>query len=145
MANIFVYGTLIFPEVVLKLTGKSFQTKDAILKGYKRCKIFDQHTPRRYPAIIESNNDFVKGKILFDVDEESLKVLDFFEDNDYIRKEEIVFIGKKEFLTYVYVWNPKLKEKLMKKWSPEEFQQKHLRDYLEKVIPEYLYKYGRQK
>ncbi len=141
MVNLFVYGTLLFPEVVFALTGKKFKTKNAILLDYKRYKIFDQHISRKYPAIIESKSSVVKGKILFDIDEESLKILDFFEDKEYEKKTVIVQSDNKTFETIVYVWKNEFKNKLKSKWSEEEFKKKHLYNYINKTIPKILSEY----
>jgi len=65
MVNVFVYGTLIFPEIFLGLTKKNFKSQSAILTGFQRFKIFDNEIPRRYPAITETPNEIVNGKILF--------------------------------------------------------------------------------
>jgi gamma-glutamylcyclotransferase (GGCT)/AIG2-like uncharacterized protein YtfP len=143
MINIFVYGTLIFPEVVFALTKKSFRTEDAILNDFSRFKIYDGEISRRYPAIFEDQNGKVEGKILFDVDEESLRILDFFEDNDYQRRELKALVNSEEFTVFVYVWNPKFKDKLKSKWNPEEFKVKHLQNYISEAIPKVLQKYGR--
>lgn len=144
MKNIFVYGTLIFPEIVFALTGKNFKTQNATLEGYRRYKIFDDNIPRRYPAIAESEGHKVEGKILFEVDEESLKILDFFEEEDYFRKELTVLTDNdRKVSAFVYLWNSELKEKLKSDWSPEEFEKEHLQEYVLEVIPKVLDEYSR--
>ena len=75
MANLFVYGTLCFPEIVEKLTGKSFQTENAVLKGYERKRIRNAD----YPAIIKNENIEVEGLLLWNVDKRSLKIVSFYE------------------------------------------------------------------
>lgn len=141
MANVFVYGTLIFPEVVFGLTNKNFKSRTAILTGYQRFKIFDNEISRSYPAITKKPNKTVEGKILFDVDEESLKILDFFEDSDYIRKEVLVSFDNQKTTAFVYVWNPKFEDQLKLNWSSEEFKKKHLQYYVSEVIPRVLEEY----
>ena len=127
-----------FPEIVLKLTGKHFQTEEAILKGYKRYKIIDEKGVKPYPAIIKSKNSYVKGKVLFDVDKDGLRILDYFEGEEYNRKKEVVFVKTKKLEAYVYIWNEGNKEKLTENWNPEEFRKKHLKKYLDKIVPFYL-------
>ena len=52
--NAFTYGTLMFPEVIGSLTsGKIYETKAAVLKGYARKHVKD----RVYPGIITSPNE----------------------------------------------------------------------------------------
>ncbi len=144
--NIFVYGSLIFPEVVFALTNRNFKTKNAILKNFKRFKIFDGKKPRTYPAITTFEGNQVKGKILFNVDEESLKIIDLFEPKEcYYRKELKVNFDGKEVLTYTYVWNSKDIEKLKSEWSAKEFKKKYLNFYLKEVIPKFLQEHNYQK
>lgn len=146
MQNVFVYGTLIFPKIIFTLTGKNFETKNATLEGFCRYKIFDGDKPREYPAILETKNGKVEGKILFNVDKESLNILDFFEENDFERKKAKVLLDEIEIDVFVYVWNPKYdKEKLRLNWEPKEFEEKYLEYYLSKVIPNALYDYNCQK
>ncbi|MEF2175157.1 MAG: gamma-glutamylcyclotransferase family protein [Candidatus Absconditabacteria bacterium] len=83
MTNLFVYGTLMYPEIVFALTGKYFRSQEAILSNYKRYAIRYGNITSPYPGIIPFNNSLVHGNILFDVDEYSLQILDFFEDSEY--------------------------------------------------------------
>ncbi len=150
--NIFVYGSLMFPEVVKGLTGKQIEMKDAILKGYKRYKIYDTNGEvRNYPAIRKTEGEFVQGKILLDVDEDSLKVLDYFEDVGYKRIKEMVSINSNMIKVEVYVW-PEESDKskielvgeLKESWGSaeiEEFEEKHLAYFLGELIPDTLKEY----
>lgn len=141
MVNLFVYGTLIFPEVVFALTGRKFKTENATLQDYYRYSIFDGNIPRAYPAITENLHGEVYGKIIFDVDEESLQILDFFEGKKYKRKAIQVTLDNKPISVFTYVWNEKLKEKLKSDWNPDEFKQNHLRIYVHHKIPDVLKDY----
>ena len=58
MQNLFVYGTLLSSEITEKLTGKTFKTAHAILKGYKMYCVNDCD----YPAIIHGRRSRNKGK-----------------------------------------------------------------------------------
>jgi hypothetical protein len=57
--HIFVYGTLLFPEIIKVLTGKELTSIDSILDNYKRFKIIDKEIKRPYPAIKKSRGDKV--------------------------------------------------------------------------------------
>lgn len=142
MVNVFVYGTLMFPEIVFSLTHKKFKTENATLNNYKRFKIHDGNHSREYPAISKSEGDFVDGVLLFDVDEDSLKILDFFEDDEYIRKEMTVSFNNQSCLAFVYIWNPKSKDKLKSSWNSDEFKEKYLNYYVFEVIPDILRQYN---
>jgi gamma-glutamylcyclotransferase (GGCT)/AIG2-like uncharacterized protein YtfP len=65
MKQLFVYGTLLFPEIVEKLTGKQFKTSSAVIRKFARKRIVGCN----YPAIIEDLYSEVKGILIQDVDE----------------------------------------------------------------------------
>ena len=138
--NVFVYGTLIFPEIVFSLTNKKFLMKDAILKGYKRFKVNDPHREQKGPALIEEKGGEVRGKILFDVDKDTIKILDKFEGESYEKKKVFVSVNGKKVEAIVYLGTNFNKDFLHGEWSEEEFKQKHLDFYLKKRIPEILKK-----
>ena len=81
MQHVFVYGTLLFPEVVKGLTGYSFQTIEATLNGYHRCTVKNSD----YPAIVKKPGSQVDGKILLNLDNRSYEILRFFEGDEYHR------------------------------------------------------------
>jgi len=133
----FVYGTLLFPEIVFALTKKHFTEKPAILRGYKRYKISDPQRRRYGPAIIPNKNGVVKGKVLFDIDEHSLNILTKWE-REYVQMDVIVEVGKEKIKTFAYVGKKFKKRHLYKEWDEQEFKEKYLNLYLQKIIPEFL-------
>jgi gamma-glutamylcyclotransferase (GGCT)/AIG2-like uncharacterized protein YtfP len=132
MHYIFVYGTLLFPEIVFGLCGREFTTQKAILKGFKRYLV----NGHDYPAVISDDVSDVEGKLLFDVDEESMKILTFFEGDNYAIKEVFVHAGIKSVKALVFAWNGLLCNLGESDWDIDRFEQKSLRYYAEKVIPE---------
>jgi len=80
--NLFVYGTLLDEALVRELTGLRFETRDAVIEG---CQV--EHNPETGYFEIRENlaGSNAAGKILFDVDEASLKKLDAYEGNLYRR------------------------------------------------------------
>src|SRR5690606_15838141 len=77
--NIFSYGTLSTPQVMEVVAGKQFKTAAATLSGYQRFQLKD----KLYPGIVGSENCKIKGVVHFDVDQDSLKRINFFEDIIY--------------------------------------------------------------
>lgn len=136
MPDIFVYGTLIFPELVHALTGKTFKTKSAELAGYERLKIYDGDLAREYPALVESSAGKVEGLVLLDIDEESLALLDFFEDEEYERCLVDVTIDGEVRAVFAYVYELQDETIFKDEWNPDEFKHVHLDEYLTEVIPE---------
>lgn len=84
--DLFVYGTLRDAELVLRLTGRRFATRPAVLEGYEK---FD---PRGgYPWIAPRPGAQVEGIVLCDVDDASLARLDAYEEEGRLyRREEVV-------------------------------------------------------
>ncbi len=150
--NIFVYGSLMFPEIVEALTGRQIEMVDAVLDGYKRYQIFDGDEPRSYPAIQKTEGESVTGRILLNVDEEDLQILDYFEDVGYDRKTERVVIDGVEVEVEVYTWpedlGREINGELKGEWGErqsEEFRKKYLQYYVEELIPKVLKDYEKYR
>jgi gamma-glutamylcyclotransferase (GGCT)/AIG2-like uncharacterized protein YtfP len=127
--NIFTYGTLMIPEVMVAVTTRKFRSIDAILKGYARFKVKDES----YPGIIPASDAVTQGILYFDVDELSLERLDEFEGDLYQRTSVRVETKKEETLSAeTYVIKPELRSCLsLQEWTLKEFAQKHLAAFLE--------------
>ncbi|MCO6046881.1 gamma-glutamylcyclotransferase [Aeoliella sp. ICT_H6.2] len=81
MSHVFVYGTLIAPEMISAVTGQLFHGTTAVAPGFKRAYL----TERVYPGIVVDPASEVEGLVYLDVDEESLRRLDYFEGPEYVR------------------------------------------------------------
>lgn len=132
MRHLFVYGTLLFPEIVFGLCRKNFVTQTAKLSGFKRVSVKECD----YPAIIPDEVSAVDGKLLLDVDEESMRILTFFEGENYIQKEVFVSSGSKTVKAQVFVWNGQLGSLAESDWDKDKFVQKSRKYYVTRVIPE---------
>ena len=132
MQNIFVYGTLLSPEIITKLTGKTFKTTPAVLSGYKKycVKDFD------YPAVIQIDDSITSGMVLENVDDYSLYVISFYEGNEYEKLKVNINLNdeSKEVLVFVWVKGQELLEN--KEWDFHHFQKNKLKYYIDVVIPE---------
>ena len=124
--NLFVYGSLMFPEVVKAVIGKQLLMKDAVLKGYKRYKVENGE----YPAIVKDEDSSVTGKLI-EIDKNGLKVLDSFEGEEYKRETVLVEVDGKKQKAEAYIW--KSNQKLSKTWSLEEFKEKHIKKFIESI------------
>jgi len=127
--NIFTYGTLMIPEVMVAVTTRKFPSIDAILKGYARFTIKGES----YPGITPEPGAITEGIIYFDVDERSLERLDAFEGDLYQRIEIMAETKEKKILSAdAYVIKPKFRSYLSsQEWNMKEFAQKHLKTFLE--------------
>ncbi|KAG9443290.1 hypothetical protein H6P81_014630 [Aristolochia fimbriata] len=126
--SVFVYGSLMADEVVQVLLKRVPRSSPAILNGYQRFSIKE----RIYPAIIPVENKQVPGKVLLELNDIELKVLDIFEDVEYGRHAvEISLAGSFEKLpAQTYVWNNKDDPDLFGDWDYEEWRQVHMEDFL---------------
>ena len=132
--NLFVYGTLLFPEIVFAITGKNFKTKPAVLFDYKRLQVFNEGSRLPYPAITKSIGDSVNGMILFDVDAKSMQSIISFEADEY-DQQLITFQLDNTYLHAVtFVFKDDLKHRLKSDWDLEEFRKNHLGTYIQKFV-----------
>lgn len=132
MQHVFVYGSLLFPEIVEGLTGHKFETLDATLQNYVRRTVKNCD----YPAIIPGKDGQVLGKILLNVDKRSLEVLRFFEGNEYACVDTIVKVNNGEITACVFVWIEDTGALEKGDWSAEIFERRSLNDYVRNVVPE---------
>ena len=136
--NIFVYGTLMFPEVVKDITGKSFAIEDAVLHGYIRLEKLPKWNFMSGPAIIQRENTSVEGKVLIAVDDKSLEIFDFFEGSEYVRRHVTVLVGNNGMEVMVYFASEELKHRLGEVWDPKIYKETSLEIHRRNIIPEFL-------
>jgi gamma-glutamylcyclotransferase (GGCT)/AIG2-like uncharacterized protein YtfP len=139
--TLFAYGTLLLDEVVHALTDRTFRTLPARLHGYRRHTIIRHGNEmcEAYPAIQPSPVGIVVGRLLLEVDEHSLKLIECFESDppDYERTPvEVQIDGGAKTQAITYVAHPSLSACLKGEWYLEVFARNHLQDYLTRVIPE---------
>jgi gamma-glutamylcyclotransferase (GGCT)/AIG2-like uncharacterized protein YtfP len=141
MQNIFVYGTLQSPEIIKKLTGKSFKSTPAVLQGYKRYWVKESV----YPAVIQQIDEQTTGLVLENVDDLSFDIISFYEGDEYGKKKVTVNLNGiyKDVLTFVWVNGNEFLEN--KDWNLDNFEETFLEYYLEMVIPETLETFHRNQ
>jgi len=130
-----------FEKIVFALTNKNFKSSPAILKDFQRHAIITQDEPASYPAMKKSPNSTVEGKILFNLTDQALKVIEYYENNPpaYKKKSIQVTTPSHEIYTaYTYVALPHLHPNLKGHWNPEHFEKHHLQDYVQIHIPQML-------
>ena len=127
--NVYTYGSLMFPEVMEALTERIFKFEDLRLYGFKRFKLKE----KKYPGVIENENAFLSGRVWFDLDRQSLEILDAFEDKIYQRRTVSIETGEKGSIdTYLYVVTPDYVNLLEKSdWDFDFFRENYLDQYVE--------------
>lgn len=145
--RLFVYGTLLFPEVVEALVDRRFAMRRAILRGYRRAGIRRPAGDAVGPAIIPEASSQVEGALLEGVDDASQVVLDSFEDvaGEYDRTDvKVVLDDGSTVEAAAYVGTEEIRPLLVEgEWSPEEFRERGLRHYVSERIPRLRRIWGR--
>ena len=112
------------------VTGKKLEPIPAILTGYQRFKI----KGKTYPGIINSTACSIEGMLYEDIGEQTLGLLDQFEDILYERCLLDVQVGSNFVKALVYVIRDEYRECLSdEEWNLEEFKRKYLKLYLKGI------------
>ncbi|MGI9027324.1 MAG: gamma-glutamylcyclotransferase family protein [Candidatus Saccharimonadales bacterium] len=129
MKNLFVYGTLTFPEIMHALVGKNFRCAPASLKNHSVVTI----DGKAYPALIKSFGKTANGLVLFDVDKESFRIIQAWEGNEYdLRKVEVIIHGT-SMMTEIFCWKSPISKPAP--WDRKTFEKDHLHNYILEKIP----------
>ncbi|WP_319499859.1 gamma-glutamylcyclotransferase family protein [uncultured Draconibacterium sp.] len=131
MMNVFVYGSLLFPEIAEGLCGKKLKSEEATLRGYSRFALKEAD----YPAIIKKNNAKVKGKVLLNLDENAIYLLTFYEGDDYGMAPVKVETNSGIVNAVAFVWmagNEFLEDF---DWDEGQFESESLAFYRDEIVP----------
>lgn len=126
--NIFTYGSLMFPPVWEKVTGRPALGRPARLADFSARRIRGQS----YPALVPQPGSTVDGVLYQNVDDEAVERLDDFEGGFYRRIEVVVSLTTDPAqLACVYVAaHAEDPDILPEEWSAREFEQKCLQHFL---------------
>ena len=136
--HIFVYGTLLCDEVVRALTGTVLGSVDATLTGYRRMRVHQPGRDAKGPALTPAPGHHTHGRLLLDVDDRCLRILDLVElsGNNFERVTVEVETAQGGMLqAEVYRATEAFREHLQDDWSLEEFRERHLDHNLVHRIP----------
>ena len=132
MRHLFVYGSLLFPDLVTALTGNHFHSFPAILEGYRRCRVKDCD----YPAIIETPGAKVNGLLIENIDDKSMQLLSFFEGDEYAKQQVKVSLPDKKLQAIAFIWKADFALLEETDWDKDTFEKESLPFYLVEVAPE---------
>ena len=138
---VFVYGSLLFDEVVECLTGKLFPAEAAKLADHGRYAVKQEGRIAKGPAIIYEPGKVVEGRMLRDIDSHALRILDKFEcgDADFPRFRRVavsVTLRSGEMMSAeTYRAVAELRPFLWGDWSEKDFKAKYLGFYVNEWIP----------
>lgn len=152
--SLFVYGTLMSPQVIETLIGRFPGCVDACLAGYSRHPVRGQVFPGMVRVGADHSNrqqqsSVVTAGVLYqDLTVNEMKRLDWFEDVEYTRQCVTVVqtnpvdddsssrhLQQQQQDTETYVWTNPLDELNLKmEWSYQEFLDTHLENYLRDTV-----------
>lgn len=145
-ADVFVYGTLLFPEVTDELGVLSVDPatdrhcplirERATLSGYERFTVrLREHG--NFPAIVLGDG-CVEGQLLRELPASSLRILDDFEGISagyYVREEvEVRLSNGQASRAFAYVCGEPLASHLDGPWHEEQFRVNDLQWYVANVV-----------
>jgi len=127
--DVFTYGTLVVPEVMEAVAGKSFPSTPAILEGYGAFLVEGEC----FPGITATSGGTVPGLLYLGVDPATVKLLDRFEGELYERKRVAVRSDPLGLMSaQAYVVKADAKERLTtEEWDVDTFRKEHLEEWLE--------------
>lgn len=131
MMNVFVYGSLLFPEIADGLCGQKLKSKNATLSGYARFALKGAD----YPAIIKKDNSTMEGKVLLNLDENAIYLLTFYESDEYAIATVKVETGSgiANAITFVWIGGNEFLEDF--DWDKEQFESESLEFYRDEIVP----------
>jgi len=131
MINVFVYGSLLFPEIADGLCGQTVKSEAATLKGFARVAIKGAD----YPAIIPMKNSEVKGKVLLHLNEKAIGLLAFYEGNEYKIVPVEVETDSVIINAIAFVWKAGYEFLEDIDWNKAQFKSESLEFYRDEIIP----------
>ena len=133
--SLFVYGTLMVPEIVERLIHRVPRSVPATLPGYSRRLV--KSAP--YPGVVADPQDSVDGILYFEVSGDELQVLDRYEGDLYQATNVTVSMkvdhssdeDETKFAALVYKLRPGFENRLSEeKWDLSTFRRRDLPVYL---------------
>jgi gamma-glutamylcyclotransferase (GGCT)/AIG2-like uncharacterized protein YtfP len=102
MNKLFIYGTLINPEIQKSILGRIINGIPNILEGYEKSEI--EIDNKKYPIIIPNKNKTVNGFVI-EISDDEFKKIDEYEGIEYKRIEVVLKSGMLAwaYVKYLYV------------------------------------------
>jgi gamma-glutamylcyclotransferase (GGCT)/AIG2-like uncharacterized protein YtfP len=117
-ANIFTYGSLMFPEVWECVAAGRYRNAPAIVADHARFEVAGE----TYPGMVHAAGERVAGVVYFDVTAQDMAALDAFEGSDYRREMLHACLASGETVVveaYIYRVPSRLGNK---SWHPDAFE-----------------------
>jgi len=124
---LFVYGTLLFPEIMRRVIGRVLPSRRATLDGYARRGLEGE----RYPGVFPSLGESVEGKLCLGVDGATLQRLDVYEGEQFERRWVHVRTERGRSGAFVYSLTDRARILATEAWSAEAFERDAFARYLD--------------
>ena len=131
VSEIFVYGTLIFPQVMEAVTGRPHEGQTAKLHNFAAYKVVGDV----YPGIWHLEGVTTDGILYQDISPEDLEVLDRYEGEEYNRELlEVETEDGNMHRAWAYTYRPAYRHMLSETpWNAEYFNESELEAYVAKL------------
>ena len=141
MKSVFVYGSLLFDPVVTSLIGEMPRWVEATLPNHRRCKVEQPGRIARGPILLQDPKYETRGRVLLDLDDRALGILDAFESPSagapgYERVDVEVNTRMGSLNAAVYRARSEMIGFAAGEWDEKQFEREHLQWYLEVRIPQ---------
>lgn len=131
--KLFVYGSLMFPDVLHALLHRAPETSAATLAGYRRGRLHG----KSYPGITPASDHMVQGALVTGLNDRELCILDAFEDDLYdritVQARALDGSGHKAF---AYCVASRYRRQVAPEdWDVNVFRDEHLTRFLARISP----------
>jgi gamma-glutamylcyclotransferase (GGCT)/AIG2-like uncharacterized protein YtfP len=129
--NLFTYGALMFPDIIQTLAQRPVRGEQATLSGYASFTVKDEC----YSALIPFPDMKTSGQLYRGLDEATLKLVDEFQGDLYVRTEVTVEIGTENWVDAVtYLLAPESCGELSSlEWDELDFRENYLADWVKEA------------
>jgi gamma-glutamylcyclotransferase (GGCT)/AIG2-like uncharacterized protein YtfP len=100
MANLFTYGSLMFPEVWKRVVHHQYRSAIGTIHGFRRVCVRDKEHPA---LVIAKGGAPIEGRVYFDVSDADIARLDHFETHRYARVGVAAIIDGKPIAADAYL------------------------------------------
>jgi len=143
--KLFVYGVLMFPEVLQALLGKKgLLSGSATLPGYQRFGLNKTLDAGSVPALTAVEGAEQQGLLVQHLTSADLAILDFFEETEsgLYRRELVRVHSDGQWLdAWAYLVGEQLEAYMEGQWQPEQVSQSQLQHLTGQQIPQLLQQY----
>ena len=127
--HLFTYGSLMIPEIMRRVSGADFESREATLDGYARYQLRGE----KYPGLIAEEGTSTHGIVYLHLSEAAIERLDRFEGDWYDRiTVEIMTVDQKLLTAETYVLHPDAHPHLIREpWQLENFRISGMQQFLD--------------